>query len=191
MSVFTRHCQRQACKDKKTCKHRHYHYDFWINGTRYRGSIKEARTRDQAEQAEVRLRNEVFEGTYGARKRIVPLFEEFVNDTYLPWAKTNRRSWKSDELRCKALVKHFGAKRLDEITPEMIEAFKTIRRDSIARRGNRLTQASVNRELEVLSKIYSKALDFDKAERNPCRRLSASPCGRLVAGTSPTRRRRG
>ncbi len=83
MSVFVRRCQRKACEGKKTCKHRHYHYDFWINGTRYRGSIKEARTMDQAEQAEVRIRNEVFEGTYGTRKRVAPLFEEFVNDTYL------------------------------------------------------------------------------------------------------------
>ncbi|MCA1601390.1 MAG: tyrosine-type recombinase/integrase [Acidobacteria bacterium] len=171
MSVFLRRCQRRACEGRKTCKHRHYHYDFWINGTRYRGSIKEARTMDQAEQAEVRIRNEVFEGTYGSSKRVAPLFEEFVNDTYLPWAKTNKRSWKSDELRCKSLVKSFGSKRLDEIAPEMIEAFKTIRRDSIARRGNRLTQASVNRELEVLSKVFNKAIDFERVDRNPCKRV--------------------
>jgi integrase len=126
---------------------------------------------DQAEQAEVRIRNEVFEGTYGTRKRVAPLFEEFVNDTYLPWAKTNKRSWKSDVLRCKSLVKYFGSKRLDEITPEMIEVFKTIRRDSIARRGNRLTQASVNRELEVLSKVFNKAIDFERVDRNPCKKV--------------------
>ncbi|MBD0371123.1 MAG: site-specific integrase [Pyrinomonadaceae bacterium] len=170
MSVFIRQCQRKACKGK-TCKHRHYHYDFWINGVRYRGSIKEARTRDQAEQAEVRIRNEVFEGTYGTRRKAAPLFEKFVHDTYLPWAKTNKRSWKSDELRCKTLVKYFGEKRLDEISTEMIEIFKSSRRDSITQRGNRLSEASVNRELEVLSKIYSKAIDFDKVDRNPCKKV--------------------
>lgn len=53
----------------------------------------------------------------------------------------------------------------------MIEAFKTIRRESIARRGNRLTQASVNRELEVLSKIFNKAIDFERVDRNPCKRV--------------------
>jgi integrase len=171
MSVFIRQCQRKACQGKKTCKHRHYHYDFWIKGVRYRGSIKEARTRDQAEQAEVRIMNEVFEGTYGSRKTVAPVFEEFVNDTYLPWAKTNKRSWKSDELRCKTLVKHFGPKRMDQITAEMIEKYKTVRRNSNTWRGTPLTEASVNRELEVLSKIFSKAIDFDKVSHNPCRKV--------------------
>ena len=23
---------RRTCEGKKTCKHRHYHYDFWIKG---------------------------------------------------------------------------------------------------------------------------------------------------------------
>ncbi len=61
--------------------------------------------------------------------------------------------------------------RLDQITPEMIEGFKTIRRNSITVRGVRLSPTSVNRELEILSKIFTKAEDFGKVDRNPCRQV--------------------
>jgi integrase len=35
----------------------------------------------------------------------------------------------------------------------------------------RLSQTSVNRELEILSKIFTKAKDFGKVDRNPCRQV--------------------
>lgn len=38
-------------------------------------------------------------------------------------------------------------------------------------RGTNLTQTSVNRELEILSKIFTKAKDFGKVDRNPCRQV--------------------
>jgi hypothetical protein len=57
---------------------------------------------------------------------------------------------------------------LDQITPEMIEGFKTVRRNSITVRGTHLSQTSVNRELEILSKIFTKARDFGKVDHNPC-----------------------
>lgn len=172
MSVYPRPCTRRECKKKKSCKHAHWHYDFWINNVRYTGALKEARTKPQAEQAEIRIKNDVFEGKYGSHKRVAPLFSEFVEKTYLPWARTNKRSCgTSDETRCKTLIKHFGTKRLDQITPEMIEGFKTLRRNSITAKGTRLSKTSVNRELEILSKIFTKAKDFGKVSSNPCRQV--------------------
>src|SRR5947209_8511682 len=111
MSVFQRPCQRRECKKKKSCKHAHWHYDFWINNVRYLGAIKEARTKPQAEQAEIRIKNDVFQGKYGSHKEVAPAFGEFVETVYLPWARANKRSCKtSDETRCKTLIKHLGYK---------------------------------------------------------------------------------
>jgi integrase len=170
MAVYQRPCKRRECQEKKSCKHAHWCYDFCINNVRYFGAIKEARTKPQAEQAEIRIKNDVFEGTYGSHKKIAPAFNEFVEEVYLPWARANKRSCKtSDETRCKTLVKHFGTKRLDQITSEMIEGYKTVRRNSITIRGTHLSQTSVNRELEILSKIFTKARDFGKVDHNPCR----------------------
>ena len=43
-----------------------WHFSFQIKGVRYREAIPEARTKFQAEQAEAKARDQVFQGTYGA-----------------------------------------------------------------------------------------------------------------------------
>ena len=76
MAVYQRPCKRRECQEKKSCKHAHWCYDFCINNVRYFGAIKEARTRPQAEQAEIRIKNDVFEGIYGSHKKVAPAFNE-------------------------------------------------------------------------------------------------------------------
>lgn len=171
MSVFTRPCQRGACLAKfetenKPCKHKRWHYEFVVRGQRYRGALPEARTKWHAEQAESRIRDSVFEGKFGGLKPS-PAFDDFVRKSYLPWSETNKRSHEKDGWRCDVLIKHFGKKRLDEITPEMIEKFKTLRRDGITERGTRRSKASVNRELEILARIFSLAVQYERTTKNP------------------------
>jgi hypothetical protein len=69
-----------------------WQYDFWIKGVRYKGSIPEARIKPQAEQAEIRIKSEVFEGKYGKAVARVPRLADFIEKTYLPWSRTNKRS---------------------------------------------------------------------------------------------------
>lgn len=42
-----------------------WYYDFMIKWIRYRGAIPEARTKQQARDAEAAVRKTVFDGTYG------------------------------------------------------------------------------------------------------------------------------
>ena len=51
----------------KRGKGTHWHYYFRVRGVRYRGSIPEARTKKDAEQAESKIKQDVFEGRYGKR----------------------------------------------------------------------------------------------------------------------------
>jgi hypothetical protein len=44
-----------------------WHYAFCIRGVRYRGALPEARTKVQAQKAETKIRQEVYEGRYGNR----------------------------------------------------------------------------------------------------------------------------
>lgn len=143
-----------------------WYYDFQIKGVRYRGLIPEARTKQQAEQAETHVRLEVFEGRYG-KQLGTQSFSEFVERTYLPWARANKKSWKHDEFRARTLKEYFRGKTLAEISPLMIEKLKLDRRESNTRRGNRRSLASVNRELELLSRIFTMAVDCGAAETNP------------------------
>jgi site-specific recombinase XerD len=89
----------------------------------------------------------------------------------LPWSKFNKRSYRSDVEHVEVLLRTFGELNLDEITPVLIERFKRERRSSITRRGKQRAPASVNRELEVLSRIFTLAMDQDAVATNPCRKV--------------------
>ena len=146
-----------------------WHYDFMIKTRRYRGVIPEARTKAQAERAETQIRQDAYEKKY--EKVAAPSFESFVKEEYLPWSKLNKRSWRSDVGHVDVLIREFGELDLDEITPIQIEKFKRERRASKTRRGKDRTPASVNRELEVLSRIFTLAIEQDVVEINPCRKV--------------------
>jgi integrase len=147
-----------------------WYLDVRVNGIRQRELIPQARTRKQAELAELKRRQELFEA------RFVPqgesfLLSDFIDEHYLPWAKTNKRSWYHDQWRAKSLKKFFAGKRLEEITPLLIERFKSKEREKISMRGSKQSPASVNRKLELLSRILSMAVDYGMLPTNPCQRV--------------------
>jgi integrase len=147
-----------------------WQYDFWVDGKRYRGSIPEARVKAQAERAENKIRDSVYEGTYG-KKTISPKLRVFIAETFLPWAKTNKRTWAHDEFRSRPLIEAMGSKTMDEISPILIEKYKRDRRASKTYRGTQRAPSTVNRELELLSKIFSLAIDQGLAIQNPCQKV--------------------
>lgn len=148
--------------------HRWY-YDFMIKRRRYRGALPEARNKAQAERAETQIRQEVYENKYS--ETVAPYFKDYAQDVYMTWAKMNKRSWRSDVEHVAVLIQTFGKRRLDEITPALVEKFKHQRCESQTRRGRKRTPASVNRELEVLSRIFTLAMDHDLVTSNPCRKV--------------------
>lgn len=65
----------------------------------------------------------------------------------------------------------FGRLNLTEISPPMIETFKQRRLEGKTLYKRKRNPATVNRELSVLSKIFSLAFDAELIENNPCRRV--------------------
>jgi integrase len=162
-----------------------WYFDFQIKGVRYRGAIPEARLKSEAEQAAVEKKREIFEGRYG-RPQGSKLFAEFVGNpdaeddefaegTYLDWAKTNKKTWRHDRFRARVLIEAFRGKSLREISPLLIEKFKRDRRRSVTKRKTERSPATVNRELELLSKIFSLAIKYREIETNPCRDVQHFP----------------
>ena len=88
-------------------------------------------------------------------------FSDFADD-YLKWAKTHKRSWKTNEGQIKAAKAAFGEKRLDEITTGDIERF----RDSLL---SRVSNATSNRYRDLLSAVFKRAerLGFIPKRSNP------------------------
>src|ERR1044071_2958854 len=134
-----------------------WYYRFTIRGQRYGKAIPEARTKWQAEQAEASAKDAVFRGRYGDEPSNITL-KEFIERVFLPWAKDNKRSWKNDVSRAKPIVAYFKNKMMREITRFNVEQFKKERRGSFNGRGINRAPASVDRELQLLSRIFSLAI---------------------------------
>jgi integrase len=145
---------------------RQSHYYIKIKGVRYRGSIPEARTKYKAQEAERKIRDEIFEGRYGKAQSRKTL-KEFFEETYLPWAKTNKRSWKSDESRIKPILAQFGGKKLTDITSFLVEKYKITRSKTLTRGGTTRAKATINRELALLSRLFTLAIRNKCASKNP------------------------
>ncbi len=136
-------------------------------------SVPGARTQAQAERAESQVREAIYERRYDPGKK---LFSEFVDETFVPWSKANKRSYREDEQRSVTLKDFFGETHLRDIKPMMIEKFKRERLATPTKhdkedRPRPRTPASVNRDLACLSKILSMAFDNELIDSNPMRRV--------------------
>jgi hypothetical protein len=79
--------------------------------------------------------------------------------------------YSDDVLVCNMLFETFGSLRLAEITTRMIEKFKQKRLEGERIYKRKRNPATVNRELCVLSKIFSLAFDAELIHSNACRRV--------------------
>jgi integrase len=144
--------------------------DVYNNGNRQRKMIPHARLEKQAKQAEVKLRQEMFDNRFNPHQK-PPLLSDFIDEHFLPWSRANKRSCYHDGWRSNSSKDFFAGKRLDEITPMLIEKFKSKEREAITQRGTKQSPASVNRKLELLSRILSMAVDYEMIPSNPCKRV--------------------
>jgi len=142
---------------------RHYYYQFFQRKNRYRG-VLEARNAEQARQAAQQIWDEQWTKKYDPEPP-PPLqvpFADFVAEAYLPWAKIHKASYDDDERVTEMLKGLFKGKNLADIKPAMIEQFKQRR----IKAGK--APATINRELSILSKVFTVAVRNEKAELNPC-----------------------
>ena len=173
MAIYKRHKGRRLKRSDRDWDKGTWWIEFSLRGNYVHESIPGARTQAQAERAETKRREEIYEGKYDPGKK---LFSEFVDETFLPWSTANKRSHREDAQRCVPLKAFFGEKQLRDIKPMMIERFK---RERLAtptmhdkpERPKPRSPASVNRDLACLSKILSMAFDNELIDSNPMRRV--------------------
>src|SRR5689334_1160033 len=104
----------------------HWHFTKTINRVRYRCALPTARTKGMAEEAERQKLKEIHEGTFGKSKASA-VFIDFAEQVYLPWSKENKRS-EDDQYHIKTFKAFFKRKTFAEITPMLVEKFKSERR---------------------------------------------------------------
>jgi hypothetical protein len=150
-----------------------WHYAFCIRGVRYRGALPEARNKVQAQKAETKIRQEVYDGRYG-RPTGETSFEKFVQDVYKPWARDNKPSFENNEKYKMPMIcesKSLKGKTFAQISPLLIEKYKKERRESELENGRTRKPSTINRELQILSRIFSLASGTELPIRTHARRF--------------------
>jgi integrase len=131
--------------------------DYYVQGNRKRERI--GPDKRLADTVLRKRKVEVAEGKFLEKQRpITTTFNELA-DAYLSYAiyQQQKRSWTRDRTSVTILKAYFGGKRLPELTPALIEQYRSWRKDTISRRGKPVTPATINRELACLKRMYSVA----------------------------------
>jgi integrase len=91
-----------------------------------------------------------------------PLLEDAM-EKYMPWYKANRKesSYKRHSFAKNPLIEFFKGKHLSEISTFDVEKYK------LHRKAQKKNGATINRELALLSHLYTMSITWKLAEGNP------------------------
>lgn len=175
MSLYKRCTKTGDCPKSPRCDH-HWWYDFRVNRRRYRATTEVA-DKNKARDIEAKERSRVLDGKHQIRRQPDILFREAARaylDLYaIPHQKSPTRAAEAITV----LNRTFGSLLLAEITPFTIETWKakraagTYRGHNQKRAAKPVQPATVNRELNVLSAILAKHVEWKKLVENPARRI--------------------
>jgi integrase len=131
--------------------------DYYVEGHRKRERI--GPDKKLAATVLKKRKVEIAEGKFLDKRRPVTTTFDELADRYLAYARDQqqKRSWTRDRTSLTTLKAYFGGKRLTEVTPASIEAYRTWRRATISRRSLPVTPACVNRELACLKRAFNVA----------------------------------
>jgi len=126
-----------------------------IKGKRIQRVIRHAVSRQEAAIALQRAVQDVFNVQHNIRPASKPVSLPELADQYLErYARTNKRSWKTDKSYIKSMTEHFGDVQLAEISSFQVEGYKA------ARLKENLKPSTVNRCLAILRKMFNLAAEW-------------------------------
>jgi len=140
-------------------KNDNWYIDYYVHGRRKREKIGTSKV--LAENVLRKRQVEIAENRYLDIRREHKIRFEELAQTYLElYSKPNKKSYHSDCDLIKTLGKHFNGKYLYEITPILVEKFKS-------ERIKEVSPATVNRALACLKCMFNRAIDWGKIDTNP------------------------
>lgn len=141
--------------------------EYRLQGRRVHKPVPEARTKAQAERAEIADREARYNRRYNKGSEIG--FSTYYDESYLPWLRQKKRSRVRDaESRIKKLKAYFGNRPLREVTRRDVERFQASLRGEQTPRKTPRKGATVNRHIYLLSAIFSRAIRDEIVDFNPC-----------------------
>jgi integrase len=139
-----------------------YWIDYYVRGRRKRERI--GPDKKLAETVLQKRKVEIAEGKSLDKKRVPRCTFDELAALYLTWAQTNHQGFGPTRSRVKRLQEAFGAYQLRDITPLMVDAYAQ-------KRAAACQPATVNRETQLLSHMFKRAIAWGKAIENPARHL--------------------
>lgn len=154
-----------------------YCIDYRVNGRRKRRVI--GPSKKLAESVLQKIKTEITEGRYlDIQKQEKVLFKDFAKEFVELYVKPHKRSWSSsDKSYLGRLLPFMGNRYLHEITPALIEQYKSERLKTVIRATDdgklvkTISPATINRELACLKCLFSRAVDWGKARENPVKKV--------------------
>ena len=151
-----------------------YFIDYYLNGRRKRELI--GIDRKLAEVVLAKRKVQIAEGRFLDIKKKMPakLYEIF--DDFLEYSRNCKKSYKRDLILTEHLKKFFDNMVLSEVTPGLIEKYRTKRLT-----GDNVRNSTVNRETAFLKAAFNLAIRNGKSADNPVRffKKLKEPDGRL------------
>ena len=144
--------------------------DVWLrlpNGELKRQRIRKIPTQKHAKMLLAKLEIDAFEGRYFDRQLEARVT---VEDCWKAWEPITRRdndSWQSDVDRARHLVEHIGQRRAAKLTRKDIEEYRAKRFAETTRRGGPPAPGTIDREIALLKRCISYAVECGTLVRNP------------------------
>jgi integrase len=148
---------------------------FQYNKATYKKTLPKGTSRKVAGEIENKWRLDLIlaERRLQQSEQTDQTFAYFVAHTYMPYVKANHsdashdKAWLLVQLACSM----FGKLPLRSIKSADIERFKTLRMKTPTIHGTIRKPATVHRELAIISKVFSMAVNNDLCDYNPVARI--------------------
>ncbi len=116
--------------------------------------------RQDAQKALSIRKAQIAEGKFEIAQTRTPILFERLADRYIEYSKANKRAWQRDRQSIGHLFVHFQAKTLSQVTPWLIEKYKTERKKVVK-------PSTINRELDTLRNMLNMAVVWKMVDSSP------------------------
>ncbi|MCX6348722.1 MAG: site-specific integrase [Candidatus Aureabacteria bacterium] len=138
-------------------------YDFTFSGKRH--IVAGFDSKEQADSAAAVKRGRLLDEKHGISSPITDLRFNKLADEYYRKVSANKRSWRRDRLSLDHLERAFRGKKVSEITAPVVEDYKE-------RRFKDVSGPTINREISLLSNVFTTAIRWHYAASNPVKGVS-------------------
>ena len=114
-----------------------------------------------------KIKADAFEGRFFNRLKTPKLTVRQLWEDWKPISERDKDSWRDDVSRSKPILVHLGTRVAANLNQRDIDEYRTLRLAEPTRRGGPPSPATLDRELAMLKRIFSYAVECGRLESSP------------------------